>query len=95
MCPAFESRFSGFVTAGEEKTEQRDAFLHSFICHSIDVGCPGFESRFSEFVTVGAETTEQRNAFLHSFICHSIDVCVLGLNLGPRALKHWERKPLN
>ena len=61
---------------GKETTEQRDAFLHSFVCHSIDGVCPGFESRSSWFVTVGKETTEQRDAFLHGFVCHSMDgVC--------------------
>jgi len=85
-CPGFESRFAGFVTVRAETTEQRNAFLHSFICHSIDVECPGFESRFSGFVTAGEETTEQRNAsYTASFVTQST-WSVLGLNLGPRGL---------
>ena len=93
-CPGFESRSSGCETVGAETTELREAFLHSFICHSIDVECPGFESRSSGFETVGEETTEQRNAYTASFVTQS-KWSVLGLNLGPRGFKHWERKPLN
>ena len=54
--------------------ERKDAFLHGFVCHSIDVECPGFESRSSWFVSLEVEKAEQRQAFLHGFICHSVDV---------------------
>jgi len=76
----------GVRNSGRGNDWTKERFLHSFICHSIDVECPGFESRSSGFVTARKETIDQRNAFLHSFICHSIDVCVLLLNLGSRGL---------